>query len=99
MIPTMAAAQSSAELMQQIQALQAQLKAIQAQVDKQAQATQQATQTAQQAQQTAKQASTSVAAVQKEADSTKASVSTIFERITIPEQVNSYKPGSNTASR
>ncbi len=94
MIPTMAAAQTSAELMQQIQALQAQLKAIQAQVDKQAQATQQATQTAQQAQQTAKQASTSVAAVQKEADSTKASVSTIFERITIPEQVNSYKPGT-----
>jgi hypothetical protein len=94
MIPTMAVAQSSAELMQQIQALQAQLKAIQAQVDKQAQATQQATQTAQQAQQTAKQASTSVAAVQKEADSTKASVSTIFERIAIPEQANSYKPGT-----
>ena len=94
MIPTMAAAQSSTELMQQIQALQAQLKAIQAQVDKQAQATQQATQTAQQAQQTAKQASTSVAAVQKEADTTKASVSTIFERIAIPEQVNSYKPGT-----
>lgn len=94
MIPTMAAAQSSAELMQQIQALQAQLKAIQAQVDKQAQATQQATQTAQQAQQTAKQASTSVAAVQKEADSTKASVSTIFERIEIPKQANSYQPGT-----
>jgi hypothetical protein len=93
-LPTMATAQTSQELMQQIQALQAQLKAIQDQVNKQAQATQQATQTAQQAQQTAKEANTSVAAVQKEADATKASVTTMFEKIKIPEQVNSYKPGT-----
>jgi hypothetical protein len=93
-IPSIATAQTSQELMQQIQALQAQLKAIQDQVNKQAQATQQATQTAQQAQQTAKQANTSVAAVQKEADATKASVTTMFEKIKIPEQVNSYKPGT-----
>jgi hypothetical protein len=93
-LPTMATAQTSQELMQQIQALQAQLKAIQDQVNKQAQATTQATQAAQQAQQSAKQATTSVAAVQKEADATKASVTTMFEKIKIPEQVNSYKPGT-----
>ena len=86
-IPSIAAAQSSAELMQQIQALQNQLKSIQDQVNKQTYATQQATQAADKA-------NTTAAAAQKVADSNKASVSTIFEKIDIPKQVNSYQSGT-----
>ncbi len=94
MIPTMAAAQSSAELMQQIQALQAQLKAIQAQVDKQAQATQQAAQSAQKANTTATAAAATATTAAATASDAKASVSTIFEKIDIPKQANSYQKGT-----
>lgn len=93
-IPTMAAAQSSAELMQQIQALQNQLKTIQDQVNKQAQATQQATQSAQKANTTATAAAATATTAAATATDAKASVSTIFEKIDIPKQANSYQPGT-----
>ena len=93
-IPTMAAAQSSAELMQQIQALQNQLKVIREQVNKQAQATQQATQSAQKATTTAAAAAETATTAAATATDAKASVSTIFEKIDIPTQANSYKPGT-----
>ena len=93
-IPSIAAAQSSAELMQQIQALQNQLKAIQDQVNKQAQATQQATQSAQKANTTATAAAATATTAAATATDAKASVSTIFEKIDIPKQANSYQPGT-----
>jgi len=93
-IPTMATAQTSQELMQQIQALQAQLKAIQEQVNKQAQATQQATQSAQKANTTATAAAATATTAAATATDAKASVSTIFEKIDIPQQANSYQPGT-----
>jgi hypothetical protein len=92
----MATAQSSADLLQQIKALQQQLKSLQSQVEAQATQTEQAKQAAKQATDAATNANKTAASAAKDVASAKESVASTLDgfRLKFEKGPNSYKPGT-----